>query len=384
MSQKIPRQNHQILEEASTWFVAFRSQDVGEDTRRGFHDWLKRSPEHIGAYLEIAAIYAEIPVPDDVWPASELIAKARSSPDINVVPLSPVGMTTESLQKMRRGIRDPLPRRERLSASRLIAAALMLVFVSVGAWLYTERNTYGTGVGEQLSITMPDGSIVELNARSKVRVAFRDRQRDVELLEGQALFRVAKDRSRPFVVRAGATSVRAVGTQFDVYRKSTGITVTVLEGRVAVVSKVEQASESPAPETSAHAPVSPERVREAPADPKVLAVAPTISREILLAAGEQVTVTSSQAQRVERPNIAAATAWTQHQLVFDGTPLSEVLEEFRRYTTRRLVVDSPELANLRISGQYTSTNPDSLLRFLSLQKGVVITDVNGETHLRQE
>ena len=267
-------------------------------------------------------------------------------------------------------IRDPLALRERLFGSRVITATLMLVLASVGAWFYAERNTYGTDIGEQRAITMPDGSIVELNARSKVRIAFHDQQRDVELLEGQALFRVAKDHSRPFVVHAGATSVRAVGTQFDIYRKNAGTTVTVIEGRVAVLSGPsvsEQTTET------AREPNSPEAPIPVP-----------MSLEMFLAAGEQMTVTSTHAVKAERPNIAAATAWTQHELVFDGTSLSEVLEEFSRYSTHRLIVDSPDLANLKISGQYTSTSPESLLRFLTLQEGVVVTQVNGETHIRKE
>ena len=74
MSRKAPRPNHQILEEASTWFVAFRGQDLGENARQEFHDWLKRSPEHIRAYLEIAAIYADIPAPAHGQTPPDLIA----------------------------------------------------------------------------------------------------------------------------------------------------------------------------------------------------------------------------------------------------------------------------------------------------------------------
>ena len=189
-------------------------------------------------------------------------------------------------------------------------------------------------------------------ARSKVRIDFSRQQRDVELLAGQALFRVAKDHQRPFVVHAGMTSVRAVGTQFDVNRKSNGTVVTVIEGRVAVRS-------------AATEPVM--------AEP-----------QMLLASGEQMTVTPTEVRKVESPDLAAATAWTQHLLVFDGTALVEVLEEFSRHSSRRIVVDSPELAALKISGQYTSANPDSLLRFLSLQEGVSVSEVNGEIHLRKE
>lgn len=377
MSRETPRTNQQILEEASMWFVAFRGEDPGANTRKEFHSWLKRSPEHIRAYLEIASIYADIPAPEGGRTSPELIDKARSSPDINVVPWTSRRSAVAGVQETRPGMRWQL-------ASRVLAAAFVVALVSVSAWLYAERNTYGTGIGEQRSITLSDGSIVELNARSKVRVAFHDRQRDLELLEGQALFRVAKNRNRPFVVHAGATSVRAVGTQFDVYRRSTGTTVTVLEGSVAVLS-VPRASERAS------------GVVPKPAAPDDLSGSASLSApqivqrefargagEILLVAGEQAIVTPGHAQKARPANIESAIAWTRHELVFDGTPLSQVVEEFGRYSTHRLVLDSPDLANLRISGQYTSTSPQSLLRFLSLQEGVVVMRVNGETHIRKE
>lgn len=361
MVRKASRPNHQILEEASTWFVVFRSQNLADNARLEFQEWLKRSPEHISAYLEIASIYADIPAPEHGRTPPELIERAKASANINVHSLNP-------------GRRPPGVRPTWLSrlfsdrwvlVSQVAVVLSVLVFVGVGGWLYLDRNTYRTAVGEQRSITLSDGSIVELNARSEVRIAFRDEQRDVELLDGQALFRVAKDQRRPFIVQAGTTSVRAVGTQFDVYRRSTGTTVTVVEGRVAVLSATDQAAMQ-------------SQMRETPV------ALPILVTKAMLVAGEQMTVTPSGTQKVERPNIAAATAWTQHQLVFDGTPLSEVLEEFSRYTTRGLIIDTPELAHLQISGQYTSNSPDSLLRFLSLQKGLVVTEVNGDAHIRRE
>jgi len=349
MSRTARGPNPQILEEASAWFVTFRSQDVTADASRDFHDWLKRSPEHIRAYLEIAAVYADIPSPAQDRTPADLIAAAKATPDLNVIALNPAG-----LENSRQSDGASNGKRRHV-ATRVMLAASVLICAFFGAWFYIEHNIYDTGIGEQRSITMEDGSIVELNARSKVRISFGDRQRDVELLEGQALFRVAKDHNRPFVVHAGKTSVRAVGTQFDVKRKGEGTTVTVLEGRVAVTSASGQG-----------------------------AVTQGAASESLLISGEQMTVTRTDIRKAERPDLAAATAWTQHLLIFDGTALSEVLEEFSRHTTRRIVVDSPELAALKISGQYTSTNPDSLLRFLSLQDGVIVSETNGEIHIRKE
>ncbi|MET0532806.1 MAG: FecR family protein [Steroidobacter sp.] len=343
MNRTTPRANQQILQEASTWFVTFRGQDVSASDSQEFHEWLKRSPEHIRAYLEIAQTYADIPVPEATRTPDELIAWATSSSEFNVVPLNREQLHGERTQT-------------RSNLWRAAIAASIVAFAITGAWFHAERNTYSTGIGEQRSITVQDGSIVELNARSKVRIDFDGRQRNVELLRGQALFRVAKDHTRPFIVRAGETSVRAVGTQFDVSRKSGGTTVSVVEGRVAVLSG-SSASEL---------------------------TSPIKDGEIFLSSGEQVTVTQTEARKAEQPDIEAATAWTRYQLVFDDTSLSEVLEEFNRHTRRRLVVDSPELADLRISGVYNSTSPDAYLHFLSLQRGVVVSEIDGEIHIRKE
>jgi len=341
--------NEQIFEEASTWFVTFRVDDPGAMARQEFRDWLRCSPEHIRAYLEIAATYADMPAPGDGRTPQDWLELANCVSDSNVVELNPRSASEDSSK-----LGPSRDRRVRMGQGRLLAACVLIVACAAG-WLLFDRDTYSTGVGEQRSVTLSDGSIVELNAESKVRVMYRDGHRDVRLLTGQALFRVAKDPSRPFVVQAGNTRVRAVGTQFDVYRRSASTIVTVIEGRVAVQS---------------------EAVSGAPASAE-----PTAA---LVAAGEQVTVATNRLRMAVKPNVAAATAWTQHQLVFDATPLAEVIAEFARYTPRRIVVDSPSLAALEISGQYTSSSPDSLLRFLSLQKGVTITQVNGETHIRQE
>lgn len=341
----------QTLEEASAWFVIFRAKDVDESARREFHDWLKRSPDHVRAYLEIALVYADIPAPPEGRTPVDLIDKARSGSSINVIPLmadelpGPVSRTPG----WSRVLAPTAPARTR-TTSRIVAAVAAMALILAGMWLYAQRGIYATTVGEQRSITLSDGSIVELDACSRIRVAFRAQERDIELLAGQALFQVEKNPSRPFVVSTGNAEVRAVGTQFDVDQTRGGTTVTVLEGRVRV------------------------------GDPRPWEA----DGNTLLSAGEQMTVTPLHIERVDHPDISAAVAWTQHRLVFDGTPLGEVVEEFNRYSPHRLVIDSPDLARLRISGQYTSSDPASLIRFLSLQKGVVVTERRDETHFRRE
>jgi len=213
-----------VAAEASVWFIEFRTGDMTAGDRARFYEWLRRSPDHIQAYLEIAEGWAELPTsdPEHRLDIQALVARARESQDENVVSLSPR--------------ETALPNRQRRSmtawAASLAGVALVLG-LAVWSYLY-QANTYRTGVGEQRTVRLLDGSTIELNALSSIRVRLSKNTREVDLREGQALFRVAKDPARPFLVHSDGTTVRAVGTQFDVYRKSTATVVTVLEGRVAV------------------------------------------------------------------------------------------------------------------------------------------------------
>jgi transmembrane sensor len=219
------------------------------------------------------------------------------------------------------------------------------------------RNpSYTTQVGEQRSIALPDGSLIELNARSSVRVRFTSNERAVELLEGQALFRVAKDPARPFIVTSDGTRVRAVGTEFDVYRKNTSTTVTVLEGRVTVARAGEEGR-------------------------SLSTVQASTPGAIIVSSGEQVTVTAAAIPRPTRVNLAAATAWTQRRLVFDASTLADVVEEFNRYNAHRLVVRDATLESFPISASFSSTDPASLVRFLQAQPGISVVEMDDETQI---
>jgi len=339
-----------IVAEASAWFIDFRAGDVTTSARVRFDEWLRRSPEHIQAYLEIAAGWAELPTSDPQGriDVSALIQRASESGDENIVALAP---SSPRPPRRRRSLRV-----EAWAAS--LAGVALVIGLSVSAYLY-EANSYRTGVGEQRTVRLADGSTIELNALSSIRVHLSRNTREVELTEGQALFHVAKDRARPFIVHSDGTAVRAVGTQFDVYRRHDGTVVTVLEGRVAVA------------ETNASSAAVGQR--GTPAAP------------LFLTAGEQVTVPPQElareslreAPKPKHTDVAVATAWVQKRLIFEDTPLADVAEEFNRYNTRRMVID-PELQAIGISGVYSSTDPDSLLGFLRAQPNIQLSETDKE------
>jgi transmembrane sensor len=365
-----PKLNRQILDEASEWFVDFRVGDVDSQARERFDLWLRQSPEHIRAYMEIAKTYVVLPTlnPERKIDVQELIAYARS--EGNVIPLEQTPRPNEPLSRLAEPhLSAPARKRGALWARRYaLAASIAIVCLTAGllAWLALQRYpTYATDIGERRTVTLADGSTIDLNARSKVRVKFSKAERDVELVDGQALFEVAKDQARPFIVRSGAAVVRAVGTQFDVNRKRSGTTVTVIEGRVAVYSS------NPNPPAIPSPPVTEEKVAA-----KLTGEVSSGTPAVFVSAGEQVTIADHQVAQPKRADVVATTAWTQHRLVFDGSRLSDVVDEFNRYNTRQIVIDDRQLEDFHISGVYSSTDPASLIRFLREQQGIEVFETD--------
>lgn len=386
-----------ISEQAAEWFIEFRTGDIDPAGRREFDTWLRTSPEHLRAYIEVAAIWNESGSirPQREFDTDALIALARVEGNVvslaaRSTPTSAVEASdsTGSLPPVQASSREtPVPR-VGIWKRRLSVAAALAVVVAGGAYLswfqLYRAPEYSTDVGEQRSIRLPDGSTMELNSRSRLRVRFSNTQRMVELVDGQALFHVAKNASRPFIVRSAETNVRAVGTRFDVYKKQSGTVITVLEGRVAV-------SRAPKEETgdgahsqrgggSAVAPTATSPGSATVANSQQ-ATSPTIQDQgVLLSAGEQLAVTDLTTTRTARANVAAATAWTQRQLILQDAPLAQVAEEFNRYSTLKLVVEDRGVPLLRLSGVFT-TDPDFLIRYLRERPDIEVTETSSEVRI---
>ncbi len=215
--------------QASEFFVEFRVGDATPAVRARFEKWLRASPEHVRAYLEVAAGWSDLPTADPGGriDLQALLAVARNGGDENVVQLR---------SRSANAGRQSNPGRVRPWA---IAAslALMVGLGSMAFWFYTSgTRTYSTGIGEQRTLILADGSTVILNARTTVTVHMTNDVRNVILIRGQAYFHDTDELDRPFIVRSGTSMVRAIGTEFDVDKESDRTVVTVLEGRVAVAN----------------------------------------------------------------------------------------------------------------------------------------------------
>jgi transmembrane sensor len=225
-------------------------------------------------------------------------------------------------------------------------AAGILATVAVGAWLYVNliaTNAYTTGLGEQRTCKLKDGSIVYLNTDSRVEVRFGKQGRDVWLVRGEALFVVEHDASRPFIVHAGDSQIRAVGTQFDVYRREDATTVSVVEGVVQV----------------------------------------SVANSIRLTAGEAADVQAGRITAHPLQNLASAASWRERRLVFTDAPLREVAHEFNRYNRTRIRVEGAAGDRLRLTGIFDADRPQALILYALKSSTLDVEPVGNDWVIRE-
>jgi transmembrane sensor len=229
-----------------------------------------------------------------------------------------------------------------LSRRGWLAAAAATGLAILGAWYYafqTGWESYRTAVGAQQQIALSDGSTVDLNTDSEMRSRMSGAHRDIVLKRGEALFHVAHDIKRPFIVTAETTVVRAVGTAFSVrIREDSRVEVLVKDGRVLVGSPTINAADEPALTSSA---------------------TPLSRGDLAAASRGRVTV-----KRIYPDEIGRRLAWTAGRLWFQGETLQQEVGEFNRYNVRHLSIADPSIMNMSLGGSFAATDPDSFVAAL--------------------
>lgn len=346
-----------VSEEASRWLCEL--QDADEMQHARFFAWLRRSPRHVEELLFVTALWKELGRFGEAHPlkVEALLAQAAAEDERcrRVVRLRVSDAADGELARSARTWTRP----------RILAAASLTIFALAAAAVLAflgSRPTYVTGAGEQRLIRLEDGSRVHLNTRSRLTVKYTDSGRNLRLLEGEALFTVAPDGRRPFLVRSGATVVQALGTQFNVYRRGSGITVSVLEGSVRI---------------SAKEPSTPAQLESAAGGERH--AAPSLQ----LDAGEQAKAgASGSIQRESTPDLPRAVAWQQQRIIFRSDRLEDAVAEVNRYAVRPIRVEGRELRDMRISAIFDANDPDSLVRFLREFDGIAVTSEADEVVIR--
>lgn len=353
MDNRVPNMRQDAVTQASEFFVEFRAGDGTPAVRARFEKWLRSSPENVQAYLEIAAGWAELPTadPENRIDIEALLAEARGAQAANVVYLS------SGQADLARRVRAPRTRLWALAAS---VAMLLVALAGARFWITTQAGrTYNTGIGEQRTLLLADGSTVMLNALTTVRVRMTRDAREVTLARGQAYFHDTDEAGRPFIVHAGRSVVRAIGTEFDVDELSDRTVVTVLAGQVAVAKSFAWINS-----------IGRHQLLEELAAPM------NRRKAVLVSAGEQVTVLAQHTPAPSPVDVTAVTAWMQQRIVFDNTPLADVAEQFNLYSKRRLVIVDPSLQSVGVSGEYSVSDQAALIGFLRSQPKLKVTETD--------
>lgn len=309
------KEQERLETEAVTWIIRLTSGETTENDRRAADSWRRQSLAHQRAFEKACRI----------WDGMEPLRDPLISPDRS-------GEVRRQIQQTVGDSLSPSPHicRQDWWVWKVIVAAIAVLALSYSLqsdFLTNGRADYSTGTGEQATWELTDGSIVQLNTHAALNLAYSPKIRRVDLLEGEVAFRVVKDPSRPFIVQANQGTIRAVGTEFFVYKLDRFVLVTVIKGVVDVS-------------------IPPWNGRP--------------SSSARLKAGQRVQFgDDSGLSEVKDVDLRVATAWQRGRLIFEAVPLTEVVEEINRYRPGHIVIFNDTLREHLVSGVFDLDSLDS-------------------------
>lgn len=363
------RHDDRITDEAALWFVRAQVSELTARERKALASWLAGSAEHVREYLSVAAVTQDIRSLSSTPSVDDLIELAReASDDTNVVALPGQGFS--SLEIEGPGAEPEKARSKKHRGPALWATAgtvLLAVAVSTFYFVTSGPVSYITGVGEQVSFPLQDGSVVTLNAQSSLELAYTDAERNVRLVQGEALFAVAKDSDRPFQVYTERAVVKAVGTEFNVRFRGDDTTVTVVEGIVEVRSGNDG-------RTGFGKGAEPAGANDSSSNGR-----PAVNKALVrLTAGQQAKVPPLTGEVVVADiRVDKAMSWRERRLSFDAWPLSKVVDEFNLYNGQRILILDEALADKSISGVFSADDRGSFALFLD-EAGLAVAETRAD------
>ncbi len=322
-----------INQEASDW-VAKKDEGFSAEEQDAFFNWLAESPRHSDAYSRRQKVWTEMDVLADWRPEHSSVP----NPDLLAV----------SRKRAKRIW---------IAAISGIAAALAIVFfVTSQGERSLENASVMLAAGESARFyehhVLEDGSAVELNRGAQVTVRYTEDKRMIDLLSGEAHFTVAKDTTRPFVVRARGAVVQAVGTAFNVLLKSEEVEVIVTEGRVLMNPSIATTREGLIVET----------------EPSVRSVRAGQRSVVAFRSGNLPPIV----EEIPIDALERRLSWKSLVLDFTETPLADAILEFNRRNHTQLVIGDKALEEILVTGTLNPNNLDLFTEMLVVTEGVHI------------
>jgi transmembrane sensor len=303
----------EIAEAAIDWLVRLQGETVTERDWLDFDAWLTASPVHAQAYDAVLAFDNRL----------DLDARLAESAPISAP------LTTAKVVPLRPARRAWLWSAGGAIAATFVAGAILLPNSGL---MGVHETTYSTGVGERRTIALEDGSRIEMNAASRLTVRFERHARRVHLGDAQAYFDVAKDSARPFLISAGDTQVRVVGTQFDVRHRDGQVAVNVQRGLVEVRPNL-----------------------------------PSDAAPFRLRPGQGLSHRKGRTDDARLSTVAVeeVAGWRQGRLIYRDQPLSQIAGDMNRLFPRPVKLGDAQSANMRLSGVLIVDEQDAMVDRLS-------------------
>ena len=325
MSNRLP--SSRIDELASDWVARNDRGSLTSIEAEALAAWLAEDSRHLGAYARARAVFLHFDR-----------ASALGS-----------GFNANAFERCEQKPRHA-SRRWFLKAAggAVVAAAAGVAGVAI---LNNPVRHFTTRLGEVLRLSLEDGSSITLNSASAIKVEFQRARRLVQLLRGEALFDVAKDVLRPFVVEAGNDRVVAIGTSFSVQHAISGIVeVLVQEGSVefayGITAGVEQS------------------VR-------------LVANSIALASDDR----KIEVKPLQTIEVSRRLAWRDGMISFDGDTLAQAATQFARYSDIRIIIDDPAIAARSVVGLYSAGNPEGFARAVAMSMDLRVDRLGDRVHL---
>ncbi len=336
-----------VLSDAGAWLVRLSGPLRTPTTEEGFQKWLRENPLHSVAFRQVSAEWDEA---DRLKRYTDVVIRVPGSS------------------------RNPKISGNKPANGRFLFAAAALAMVAVGGLVYYLRPaSIETGINELRVVTLEDGTKLHLNTSTRITVAYGKTERRVQLDSGEALFEVAKHPAWPFVVDAGTQQVRALGTAFLIRRETQRLSVTLVEGKVAVSPVSESLPSSIRAAQSVNGP------NGAPYDQK--SAGPTRGDLVVLAPGQRATWNRQKAPTLDRPQVNKLLAWQQGKVAIDNLPLAAAVGEMNRYSSVQLVLAQPQPEELLVSGVFTAGQSMSFARAMAQSYGLEVINRGGSIEL---
>ena len=295
-----PQPTDDLFDQACAWVVRLRAENLAESELEQFADWLTLSPNHRSTFDQVTEMWGDLGVAGELpleQPAEKPAEPQKPSWLHDWFSWRPVGA--------------------------FVATAAIVAALVVNLLPNPQLDRYQTAVGESLAITLDDGSKVELNTNSTLEVSYSEQQRWLHLIDGEAYFSVVKDKQRPFVVDLDGVKAQAVGTAFNIFKTADrSAEITVTEGTVQVTQDSK------------------------PSLPKFIEVDQAISFS-----------PQNGLRNLRSTDSDVVTAWRQSQIVFDNTPLKDVVSTLNRYSKTPIQLTATGSAQMPISGTFSTERP---------------------------